>query len=97
MVPERGRARWLSARGLHDALGRARGNELAHGPLAAERAAHDGLTDQGVLDAVRYHSLGFAQWDDVGRMRIWPYLEPGERSNQGAATPLAARVPGSAT
>jgi len=58
-VPERERARWLSAAWAARAhYARARGNELAHGPLAAERAAHDGLTDQGVLDEVRYHSLG---------------------------------------
>src|SRR6266566_4931512 len=48
------RARWLKAAWLHDALRDApAADELAHGPLAAEGAAHDGETDQGLLDAVR--------------------------------------------
>ena len=94
-VPERERARWLSAAWLHDALRDApAANELAHGPLAAERAAHDGLTDQGVLDAVRYRSLGFAQWDEVGRMLyLADYLEPGRAFEQELRRSLAARVP----
>ena len=94
-VPERERARWVSAAWLHDALRDApAANELAHGPLAAERAAQDGLTDQGVLDAVRYHSLGFAQWDDVGRMLyLADYLEPGRAFDQELRRSLAARVP----
>jgi len=87
-VPERERGRWLSAAWLHDALRDApAANELAHGPLAAERAAHDGLTDQGVLDAVRYHSLGFAPWDDVGRMPVSGRLSrAGASVRPGAAT-----------
>ena len=94
-VSERERARWVSAAWLHDALRDApAANELAHGPLAAERAAQDGLTDQGVLDAVRYHSLGFAQWDDVGRMLyLADYLEPGRAFDQELRRSLAARVP----
>ena len=94
-VPEGERDRWLSAAWLHDALRDApAANELAHGPLAAERAARDGLTDQGVLDAVRYHSLGFAQWDDVGRMLyLADYLEPGRAFDQELRRSLAARVP----
>jgi len=94
-VPERERARWLSAAWLHDALRDApAANELAHGPLAAERAAHDGLTDRGVLDAVRYHSLGFAQWDETGRMLyLADYLEPGRAFEQELRRSLAARVP----
>src|SRR6266536_435417 len=58
-----------SAAWLHDALRDApAADELAHGPMAAERAAHDGETDQGLLDAGRYHSRGVAGWDAVGRM-----------------------------
>ncbi|HZH80640.1 MAG TPA: HD domain-containing protein, partial [Gemmatimonadales bacterium] len=60
-TPDAERARWLRAGWLHDALRNApAANELAHGPMAAERAAHVGETDQGVLDAVRYHSIGYA-------------------------------------
>lgn len=94
-VPEAERARWLKAAWLHDALRDApAANELAHGPLAAERAAHEGETDRGVLDAVRYHSLGFAHWDDVGRMLyLADYLEPGRAFDQELRRSLAARVP----
>ena len=89
------RARWLKAAWLHDALRDAPAtDELAHGPLAAERARHDGETDQGLLDAVRYHSLGFAQWDDVGKMLyLADYLEPGRTFDQELRRSLAARVP----
>src|SRR5919197_417291 len=78
-VPDAERARWLRAAWLHDALRDAPAvDELAHGPMAADRAAQDGERDRGVLDAVRYHSLGYAEWDDVGKMLyLADYLEPG--------------------
>src|SRR5881296_3571808 len=94
-VPDTERARWLKAAWLHDALRDApAANELLHGPLAAERAAQTGETDRGVLDAVRYHSLGYAHWDDVGRMLyLADYLEPGRSFDQELRRSLAARVP----
>ena len=94
-VPDPERARWLRAAWLHVAVRDSpAANELAHGPLAAGRAAHDGETDQGVLDAVRHHSLGFAQWDDVGKMLyLADYLEPGRPFDQELRRSLAARVP----
>ena len=94
-VSEEERARWLKAAWLHDALrDTPAANELAHGPLAAERAAHAGETDQGVLDAVRYHSIGSAQWDDVGKMLyLADYLEPGRPFDPELRRSLAARVP----
>jgi len=50
----------------------------AHGPAAADRAAADGERDRGVLDAVRYHTIGSPDWDDVGRMLyLADFLEPG--------------------
>ena len=55
------RDRWLRAAWLHDALRDApAATELDHGPLCANRLAREGERDQGLLDAVRYHSLGFA-------------------------------------
>jgi len=73
------RDRWLRAGWLHDALRDAPFNDSrAHGPAAAERAAADGETDRGVLEAVRHHTTGSADWDDVGRMLyLADYLEPG--------------------
>ena len=93
-TPDGERARWLKAAWLHDALRDApAANELAHGPMAAERAAHDGETDQGVLAAVRFHSLGYAGWDDVGKMLyLADYLEPGRAYDQELRRSLAARV-----
>jgi len=95
-VPHAERARWLRAAWLHDALRDApAADELKHGPLAAERAARDGERDQGVLDAVRYHSLGYARWDDVGKMLyLADYLEPGRPFDGVLHRALAARVPG---
>jgi HD superfamily phosphohydrolase YqeK len=88
------RERWLRAAWLHDALRDApAADELAHGPMAAERAADDGETDQGVLDAVRYHSLGFAGWDAVGRMLyLADYLDPARPFDQELRRSLAPRV-----
>ena len=94
-APDTERARWLEAGWLHDALRDApAADELAHGPLAAERAVRAGETDRGVLDAVRYHSLGYAGWDDVGKMLyLADYLEPGRAFDREVRASLAARVP----
>jgi len=93
-APDAERARWLKAGWLHDALRDApAADELAHGPMAAERAARAGETDRGVLDAVRYHSLGYAGWDDVGKMLyLADYLEPGRAFDREVRASLAARV-----
>ena len=96
-VPARERDRWLRAGWLHDALRDAPlSNRLAHGPAAADRAAAEGERDRGVLDAVRHHTLGYAGWDDVGRMLyLADFLEPG-REASGARSDraeLAGRVP----
>jgi HD superfamily phosphohydrolase YqeK len=89
------RDRWVRAGWLHDALRDALAtDELAHGPLAAARARAEGERDEGVLDAVRYHSTGFAGWDDVGRMLyLADYLEPGRSFERETRAGLAARVP----
>ena len=79
------RGRWLKAAYLHDALRDAPlADQLAHGPAAADRAAREGETDQGVLDAVRYHTVGYAGWDDAGRMLyLADFLEPGRTVCRG--------------
>lgn len=85
------RTRWVRAAWLHDALKDAPPGELErwtprgdwplplwHATAAAAAAEAQGETDRGVLDAVRYHSVGFAGWDDTGRMLfLADYLEPG--------------------
>ncbi|HXV87207.1 MAG TPA: HD domain-containing protein [Gemmatimonadales bacterium] len=101
------RARWVRAARLHDAL---RDGEpellrdlapewshtpkLQHGPAAAVMAERHGEGDGGVLDAVRYHSVGWAQWEDVGRMLyLADYLEPGRPFRREERRALADRVP----
>jgi len=88
------RARWRRAAYLHDALRDASlTNPRAHGPAAADRAAAEGERDRGVLDAVRYHTIGYAGWDDVGRMLyLADFLEPGRDPDVAARDALAARV-----
>src|SRR3989442_7869952 len=45
-------------------------------------------------DAVRYHSVGYAGWDDVGKMLyLADFLEPGRRSRRKQRAKLAKRVP----
>lgn len=105
-IPDNERNRWLRAVWLHDAMKDAPLEELAqwapsatgsdelrHGPAAAARAKAEGETDRGVLDAVRYHSIGLAEWDMVGRVLYCAdYLEPGRKPSD-ERTALAARFP----
>lgn len=90
------RERWLRAAWLHDALRDAPlADPLAHGPAAADRAAAAGERDRGVLDAVRYHTIGSPDWDDVGRMLyLADFLEPGRDFDPRERAELARRVPG---
>jgi HD superfamily phosphohydrolase YqeK len=106
-VPDSERNRWLRAVWLHDALRDAAPAELEewaaathgppelrHGPASAARAKAGGETDRGVLDAVRYHSLGLAEWDMVGRMLYCAdYLEPGREFDRDTRAELAERLP----
>ena len=88
-------ARWERAAWWHDALRDARlATEMDHGPLAAERLERAGERDRGVLDAVRYHSIGYAGWDDAGKMLyLADYLEPGRAHDPEERSALRARVP----
>ncbi len=106
-IPPAERDRWMRAAYLHDALRDApqaeleslAGNltvsdDLLHGPAAAEMARRQGERDNGVLDAVRYHSVGFAGWDSAGRiLYLADYLEPGRRFRQAERRAMAERVP----
>lgn len=101
------RARWLRAAWLHDALRDAPDEELArwapdssgppslrHGPAAAARARAEGEADRGVLDAVRFHSVGLAEWDRVGRaLYCADFLEPGRRFDAAERAALARAFP----
>ncbi len=100
-------ARWRRAAVLHDALRDADEAVLRrypplpdwplktwHGPAAATAAARAGEHDRGILDAVRYHSFGYAGWDDVGKMLyLADYLEPARPYERERLDAFAARVP----
>jgi HD superfamily phosphohydrolase YqeK len=106
-VPDSERNRWLRAVWLHDALRDASPDELEkwasgtpgppelrHGPASAAHAKAEGETDRGVLDAVRYHSLGLAEWDMVGRIVYCAdYLDPGRAFDKAQRAELAERLP----
>lgn len=106
-LPAAEHARWLRAAWLHDALRDAPPEELAtwapgiagpvellHGPAGAARAEAEGENDRGVLDAVRYHSIGFAEWDMPGRaLYCADFLEPGRSFDRVGRAALATRFP----
>jgi HD superfamily phosphohydrolase YqeK len=106
-VPDAERRRWLRAVWLHDALRDAPEDELRrwapdapgpvglrHGPASAARAKAEGENDRGVLDAVRYHSIGLAEWDMAGRILYCAdYLEPARKYAREWRAELAERLP----
>jgi len=107
LIHDSERNRWLRATWLHDAMRDAPDADLEqwasstpgpvalkHGPASAARAKAEGEIDRGVLDAVRYHSLGLAEWDMVGRVLYCAdYLEPGREFLRDERADLAARLP----
>ena len=106
-VDHKERIRWLKAVGLHDVLKDAPASRLLelapvcwdlpalwHGPAAANLAARMGEEDIGILDAVRYHSVGFAHWEIVGKVLFMAdYLEPGRDYHRPRHVALASQVP----
>jgi HD superfamily phosphohydrolase YqeK len=106
-LPEDEASRWVAAGVLHDALRDApeemlralsgdgdRPSELLHGPAAAVRAEQDGERRQDVLDAVRYHTVGSADWNRTGRaLYLADFLEPGRTFLKSERKYLAERVP----
>lgn len=54
--------------------------ETLHGPAAAVRLAREGETRTDVLDAIRWHTVGYAGWSRVGRaLYMADFLEPGRQ------------------
>lgn len=82
---------WLDAGRYHDALRDAPVEELRalagsgleevellHGPATAAKLERDGETRRNLLEAIRYHSIGWKNWDRVGKaLYMADYLEPG--------------------
>jgi 2-amino-4-hydroxy-6-hydroxymethyldihydropteridine diphosphokinase len=68
--------------------------DLLHGPAAATLLERHGETRGPLLDAVRWHTLGSAAWDRVGRaLYMADFLEPGRKFAAADRAFLAARVP----
>lgn len=101
--------RWLQAAVLHDALRDAAPatlraqltgefaswpDQLLHGPAAALRLSAEGLRDEGVLNAIRYHTVGHPQLDEAGRaLYLADFLEPGRTFDPINRATWRARMP----
>lgn len=106
-LPATERIEWRDAGLLHDALRDAdeatlrslAGDssytlEMLHGPAAATVLEREGETRADLLDAIRYHTVGWADWRRTGRaLYMADYLEPGRRFAREERAALAARVP----
>ena len=87
--------RWTAAGYLHDALRDAKPDELRaalsrpldqlpdeviHGPAAADRLRRSGVTDEPLLTAIAFHTLGSPDFDDIGKaLYVADFLEPGRK------------------
>lgn len=105
-LPEDETSRWTAAGTLHDALrdgpetmlraltgDASTPAELLHGPAAAVRAEQDGERRQDVLDAVRFHTIGYAEWTRTGRaLYMADFLEPGRKFMQTKRAKIADTV-----
>jgi HD superfamily phosphohydrolase YqeK len=106
-IPSDERRAWIDAGRYHDALKDApeaeqralAGNvafepEMLHGPAAAGRMERDGETRRGLLDAVRYHTVGYLDWDRTGHaLYMADFLEPGRKFSRRDRAFLASQVP----
>lgn len=69
--------------------------EVLHGPASALLLARDGERRTGVLEAVRWHTLGAGHWDRTGRaLFMADFLEPGRRFMQAERAWLARQAIG---
>ncbi|HKO16088.1 MAG TPA: HD domain-containing protein [Gemmatimonadaceae bacterium] len=106
-VPDAERQAWVDAGCWHDALrdapadelrqwagGTAYEAEMLHGPAAAARLEAAGERRTEVLDAIRFHTVGSAQWGRTGRaLYLADFLEPGRPFAAQDRAFLAALVP----
>ena len=99
---------WHDAGRFHDALRDAPESELRrlagdlpeytvdmlHGPAAANQLLADGEDRGDLLDAIRFHTVGSARWDRLGKaLYMADYLEPGRKFSRADRAYLAAQVP----
>lgn len=68
--------------------------DVRHGPAAATHLESLGETRRSVLDAVRWHTVGFAGWDRAGRaLYMADFLEPGRGFMKADRAFLAEHLP----
>jgi 2-amino-4-hydroxy-6-hydroxymethyldihydropteridine diphosphokinase len=101
--------RWAAAGYLHDTFRDADPQELRelveppfrdlppqvlHGPMAALRLREEGVADEGLLNAITYHTLGSPDFEPVG-MALYAadFLEPGRNFLNGWRKELRRRFP----
>ncbi len=103
--PAEGEA-WRDAGRWHDALRDAPDAELRrlvpasdfppallHGPAAAARLEADGETRMDVLEAVRWHTVGYPHWSRTGKaLFMADFLEPGRAFAKREREALAEMV-----
>jgi 2-amino-4-hydroxy-6-hydroxymethyldihydropteridine diphosphokinase len=101
--------RWSAAGYLHDALRDAKPDELRgqlsnpmdqmpdeviHGPAVADRLRRAGVTDEPLLTAIAFHTLGSPDFDDMGKaLYVADFLEPGRKIQPKWRARLRAQMP----
>jgi len=102
--------RWKAAGFLHDALRdeshdvlrsmvdpplRDLPGKILHGPGAASMLRAEGVQDEELLDAIRYHTLGSASFESLGwALYAADFLEPGRVMREDWRAELRERAPG---
>ena len=106
-LPQEEASAWRDAGLWHDALRDAseatlraltghddRPTQILHGPAAAARLEAEGETRRSLLEAIRWHTLGSADWDRCGRaLYMADFLEPGRPFSRADRAFLAAHAP----
>jgi len=107
-IPRSERTEWVDAGLWHDAIkdlpepdlralvgpGTVLETPLLHGPAAAAKLERLGEVRRGVLDAIRFHSIGAANWGRTGKaLYMADFLEPGRGFAKRDRAFLAAQVP----
>lgn len=101
--------RWVAAGYLHDALRdedpeslrpwveeefRTLPGKVLHGPGAARRLHNEGVNDDSLLHAIRFHTLGSQDFDTLGlALFAADFLEPGRRMRQDWRAELRMKAP----
>ncbi len=69
---------------------------LLHGPVAAEECRRDlGITDEEIIDAIRWHTTGRAEWGRVGQALFYAdFSEPRRPHRQAAEARAIVREKG---